>query len=134
MPGKTVLEQPREVGRGLDLVDERPSPEPAITSPYSPRPMPQASAVGRPFPNGAAGRPAEPDEGARQARRRDRARGPEVAPHERLDADDEEQDDATSATGSATASRSAPASGRWFDVQPNQVRFASGASAGTAPW
>ena len=27
-----------------------------------------------------------------------------------------------------------PASGTWFDVQPNQVRFASGASVGIAAW
>ena len=105
---------------------------PAMTRPKMPSPSPHARAVGRPLPNGAAGRPAEPDEGPRQARRRDRARRADVAPDERLDADDEEDDDRDARPASATASRTRPASGMWFDVQPNQVRLASGASAGIA--
>ena len=41
---------------------------------------------------------------------------------------------ATIATGRSDAQSNSPASGTWFDVQPNQVRFASGASVGIAAW
>ena len=69
-----------------------------------------------------AGRPPEPDERPRQARRRDGARRADVAPGERLDADDE-QHDATTATGMSDGQSYWPASGMWFDgpAQPRQV-------------
>jgi hypothetical protein len=40
----------------------------------------------------------------------------------------------TIATGTRDTQSNWPASGMWFDVQPNQVRFASGAIDGIAAW
>jgi len=41
---------------------------------------------------------------------------------------------ATIATGMREDQSNTPASGMWFVVQPNQLRFASGASEGIAAW
>ena len=77
-----------------------------------------------------AGRAAQADERPRQARRRERRSSRRCragrTPRRRWRAGRPRR----RRPGASDAQSNWPASGRWFVVQPNQVRFASGASAG----
>ena len=90
-PGKTWLSSRTKSGE-LPSSSMNDLPDPAIARPN--RPMPEAPGERRRqvLADRAPDRAAQPDEGARQARRRDRAGRADVAPRERLDADDEQDD------------------------------------------
>ena len=104
-----------------------------ITSPKTPRPMPQARAVGS---SSAKVRPVGP-------RRPFSARGRlgvgivlvwPMSRRTNASMPMARSTTVTAATSSSEAQSYAPASGRWLVVQPNQVRFANGASSGIAVW
>ena len=104
-----------------------------ITSPKMPRPMPHASAVGS---SSAKVRPVGP-------RRPFSARGRlgvgivlvwPMSRRTNASTPIARNTTVTAATSSNEAQSYEPASGRWLVVQPNQVRFANGASSGIAVW
>jgi hypothetical protein len=108
-------------------------PEPAIARPNRPIPMPQAIDVGRFWPTA---RPVGPRSPIRDRGRLGVGIG-EVAPMSRranASTPMTKSTSATTATGTSVTQSNWPASGTWFDVQPNQERLASGASDGIAAW
>ena len=109
-------------------------PEPAITSPKNPSPMPHATAVGdelrwsRATQAHAAPPALEEGCGAGTALVAPRSRRMKASmPTARRTI-------VTTATSPSDAQSNRPASGTWLIVQPNQVRLANGASSGIASW
>ena len=97
-------------------------PEPAIDQPEQADPDAPGDRRRQVLAERPAGRPAQADEGPRQARRRDG----DVAPRSRranASTPMTRRTTATTATGSSDGQSNWPASGMWFAVQPNQVRF-----------
>src|SRR5689334_3994668 len=103
------------------------------TKPMRPTPTPHHTASGKRSPNDRAvgpARPSRPDgmlgHGIREVTPRSRRAKAQAPTAKRTIA--------TAATGTSEAQSASPASGWWRAVQPNQVRFASGAKAGTVAW
>ena len=108
-------------------------PEPAIASPNSPIPTPQAIDDGRFWPTARPVGPRSPT----SARGRLGVGIGDVAPMSRranASTPMTESTTATTATGTRVTQSNWPASGMWFDVQPHQLRLANGANDGIAAW
>ena len=82
----------------------------------------------------AARRAAQPEQRAGMLGHGMPAGHAEVAPREQPRSPTTNRTIATSAPGTSDSQSAWPVSGWKWAVQPHQVRFASGANAGTAPW
>ena len=134
MPGKTLPRRSLEVRRLGRAARRTSRPEPAITQPE----QAEADAPGQRRRQVLAGRPPDRPAQAQRGRAAGSGVGTRSSPRGRAARTPRRRwrtgRSPTTATRTSGAQSNWPASGRWSDVQPNQVRFANGASCGMAPW